>query len=63
MKLLIMFRLFTPYMLEALNVKYSSYSLRFHDKRDAEDAMDALDGRQYDGRELKVSLDAGRPQR
>ena len=36
---------------------------RFHDKRDAEDALDALNGRQYDGRELKISMDAGRPQR
>ena len=36
---------------------------RYHEKRDAEDAIDALDGRQYDGRELKISMDAGRPQR
>ena len=25
--------------------------------------MDALDGRQYDGRDLKISIDAGRPTR
>jgi len=37
--------------------------VRYHDKRDAEDAMDALNGRQYDGRELKISVDPGRPQR
>lgn len=37
--------------------------VRYHEKRDAEDAIDALDGRQYDGRELKISMDAGRPQR
>ena len=34
---------------------------RYHDKRDAEDAVDALNGRQYDGRELRISIDAGRP--
>ena len=50
-------------MLKAVNVEYNIFSRRFYDKRDAEDAMDSLDGRQYDGRELKVSLDAGRPQR
>ena len=36
---------------------------RYYSKRDAEDAMDALDGRQYDGRDLKISIDAGRPTR
>jgi len=35
--------------------------VRFYDKRDAEDAVDALNGRQYDGRELRISVDAGRP--
>jgi len=35
--------------------------VRYYDKRDAEDAVDALNGRQYDGRELRVSVDAGRP--
>ena len=30
--------------------------VRFYDKRDAEDAMEALDGRQYDGRELRVEI-------
>ena len=36
---------------------------RFYDKRDAEDAMDALNGRQYDGRDLRITVDAGRPSR
>ena len=27
--------------------------VRFHDQRDADDAMDGLDGRQYDGRDLR----------
>jgi arginine/serine-rich splicing factor 2 len=35
--------------------------VRFHDKRDAEDAADALNGRTYDGRDLKISIDPGRP--
>jgi len=35
--------------------------VRYHDKHDAEDAMDALNGRTYDGRDLKISMDAGRP--
>eukprot|EP00092_Neocalanus_flemingeri_P005789 GFUD01006231.1.p2 GENE.GFUD01006231.1~~GFUD01006231.1.p2 ORF type:complete len:192 (+),score=46.84 GFUD01006231.1:103-678(+) len=30
--------------------------VRFFDKRDAEDAMDSLDGRMYDGRELRVQM-------
>jgi len=29
---------------------------RFHDRRDAEDAMDSLDGRVLDGRELRVQM-------
>ena len=37
------------------------FLVRYYDKRDAEDAVDALNGRQYDGRELRVSVDAGRP--
>jgi len=47
--------------------KYSKESrgfafVRFVDKRDAEDAMDALDGRLYDGRELRVQMAKyGRP--
>jgi len=37
--------------------------VRFYDKRDAEDAMEALDGRQYDGRELRVEIAKyGRPE-
>ena len=30
--------------------------VRFYDKRDAEDAMDYLDGALYDGRELRVHM-------
>jgi len=37
--------------------------VRFFDKRDAEDASDALNGRTYDGRDLKISVDPGRPNR
>ena len=39
----------------------SAVPSRYYDKRDAEDAVDALNGRQYDGRELRISIDAGRP--
>merc|ERR1712241_1223563 len=36
--------------------------VRFYDKRDAEDAMDALDGRMYDGRDLRIQVAKyGRP--
>ena len=35
--------------------------VRYYDKRDAEDAMDALNGRSYDGRDLRITVDAGRP--
>ncbi|XP_022190311.2 serine/arginine-rich splicing factor 2 [Nilaparvata lugens] len=36
--------------------------VRFYDKRDAEDALDAMDGRLLDGRELKVQMARyGRP--
>jgi len=35
--------------------------VRYHDKRDCEDANDALNGRTYDGRDLKISIDPGRP--
>eukprot|EP00088_Acartia_fossae_P001022 TRINITY_DN10385_c0_g1_i1.p1 TRINITY_DN10385_c0_g1~~TRINITY_DN10385_c0_g1_i1.p1 ORF type:complete len:194 (-),score=16.16 TRINITY_DN10385_c0_g1_i1:536-1117(-) len=37
--------------------------VRYYDKRDAEDAMDSLNGRTYDGRDLRISLDPGRPAR
>merc|ERR1719277_1090361 len=37
--------------------------VRYHDKRDAEDAMDALDGRMYDGRDLRIQMAKyGRPE-
>ncbi|KAL1453034.1 hypothetical protein WDU94_007210 [Cyamophila willieti] len=36
--------------------------VRFYDKRDAEDALDAMDGRMFDGRELRVQMARyGRP--
>lgn len=36
--------------------------VRFHDKRDAEDAMDSMDGALLDGRELRVQMARyGRP--
>merc|ERR1719431_1736577 len=35
--------------------------VRFYNKKDAEDAMDELNGRQFDGRDLRVSIDEGRP--
>lgn len=35
---------------------------RFYDKRDAEDALEAMDGRMLDGRELRVQMARyGRP--
>lgn len=42
----------------ALNISFD----RFYDKRDAEDALDAMDGRLLDGRELRVQMARyGRP--
>jgi len=36
---------------------------RFYDRRDAEDAIDAMDGRTLDGRELRVGMAKhGRPE-
>merc|ERR1712226_128126 len=35
--------------------------VRYYDQRDAEDALDALDGRTYDGRDLRITIDPGRP--
>jgi len=35
--------------------------VRYPDKRDAEDALDALNGRTYDGRDMRISIDEGRP--
>jgi len=37
--------------------------VRYFDKRDAEDAMDSLNGRTYDGRDLRITVDPGRPSR
>ena len=31
--------------------------MRFLDRRDAEDAMDSLDGRKYDGREIRIQME------
>lgn len=40
---------------------YSSFC-RFYDRRDAEEALDSLDGRMLDGRELRVQMARyGRP--
>lgn len=37
-------------------------AFRFYDKRDAEDALEAMDGRMLDGRELRVQMARyGRP--
>lgn len=39
-----------------------NFFIRFYDKRDAEDALDAMDGRMLDGRELRVQMARyGRP--
>jgi len=35
--------------------------VRYQDKRDAEDALDALNGRTFDGRDMRISIDEGRP--
>jgi len=46
-----------------MRVVYDFYRvIRFYDKRDAEDALDAMDGRLLDGRELRVQMARyGRP--
>ena len=49
------------FYLHTLSINHLVLLGRYHDKRDAEDAVDALNGRQYDGRELRISIDAGRP--
>lgn len=39
-----------------------SFFISFYDKRDAEDALEAMDGRMLDGRELRVQMARyGRP--
>lgn len=49
-----MFRVHYTYFLSSVD--------RFYDKRDAEDALDAMDGRLLDGRELRVQMARyGRP--
>eukprot|EP00088_Acartia_fossae_P041397 TRINITY_DN4330_c0_g2_i1.p1 TRINITY_DN4330_c0_g2~~TRINITY_DN4330_c0_g2_i1.p1 ORF type:complete len:175 (+),score=48.97 TRINITY_DN4330_c0_g2_i1:29-526(+) len=35
--------------------------VRYYDKRDAEDALDALNGRTFDGRDMRITVDEGRP--
>lgn len=43
------------------DLKLNGFS-RFYDKRDAQDALDAMDGRMLDGRELRVQMARyGRP--
>lgn len=32
------------------------YKYRYFDKRDADEAIDEMDGRSYDGRELRVAM-------
>ena len=50
-------------MIEIKDEMSMSCLSRFHDKRDAEDAMDALDGRMYDGRDLRIQMAKyGRPE-
>lgn len=47
---------------EWLNYFLNDFSCRFYDKRDAEDALEAMDGRMLDGRELRVQMARyGRP--
>merc|ERR1719347_1391491 len=41
-----------PYTEESRGFAY----VRFLDRRDAEDAMDSLDGRTYDGRDLRIQM-------
>lgn len=50
--------MFKKHKSNALNIFFD----RFYDKRDAEDALDAMDGRLLDGRELRVQMARyGRP--
>lgn len=42
--------------------EHFAFAPRFYDKRDAEDALEAMDGRMLDGRELRVQMARyGRP--
>ena len=41
------------YLFILLYTYLTMYYTRYYDKRDAEDAMDALNGRTYDGRDLR----------
>lgn len=51
-------KMFKKQITNALNISFD----RFYDKRDAEDALDAMDGRLLDGRELRVQMARyGRP--
>lgn len=48
--------------LHYVNCNMNNIYFRFYDKRDAEDALDAMDGRMLDGRELRVQMARyGRP--
>lgn len=45
-----------------VTIIYYDFLKRFYDKRDAEDALEAMDGRMLDGRELRVQMARyGRP--
>lgn len=49
-------------MIELILKRQHLYLRRFYDKRDAEDALEAMDGRMLDGRELRVQMARyGRP--
>lgn len=51
-------KMFKKHKSNVLNISFN----RFYDKRDAEDALDAMDGRLLDGRELRVQMARyGRP--
>lgn len=57
------FRAVSAGMFSYVNVRLSwIWPRSFYDKRDAEDALDAMDGRMLDGRELRVQMARyGRP--
>lgn len=45
-----------------ISISFANDFDRFYDKRDAEDALEAMDGRMLDGRELRVQMARyGRP--
>lgn len=57
---------FPPFSVDIFLFSVDTFSfhfpIRFYDKRDAEDALEAMDGRMLDGRELRVQMARyGRP--